>query len=141
MRQIEMPAFIEQMNVDVAEQQAERIRVLGLLLGIWPRNSQSIGRPFMNKIFEQPAFCSLLESREQGAVAAAQSFDFRRSRQVSADDATLRGVVRSEHGEWIAVPTAGKGAGRLRIEPPGAFQPRISHCGLRLPSRECVLPA
>jgi hypothetical protein len=63
-RQLEMPAFVEQMKVNVAQQQAERVRILGILHGIGPVNSQPIRRPFGNEVFEQSVFPCGLEFRQ-----------------------------------------------------------------------------
>ena len=41
-RQFEMPPFVEQMQVEIAEQRSERVRILGLLHRVWPRDAQQV---------------------------------------------------------------------------------------------------
>jgi 1,4-alpha-glucan branching enzyme len=91
------------MQVDVAQQQAEGIGVLGLLHGVGPVDAQPVGRSRGDEIFEQAAFPRRLECGQRGAVGTAHNLDLRVARQKGADDAAARRVVWPEYGKRVAV--------------------------------------
>ena len=51
--QFEMTALVEQMQIDIAEQDAKGVWILGLLDGIGPIDSQAIRNPLGNQVFKE----------------------------------------------------------------------------------------
>ena len=134
-RQVEVPPLVEQMKIQLAEQQSEGIRVFGLLNGIRPDDPQPIRYAFMNEVFEQTGLVRGLERRQHRAIGLAHDIDFGRAGQKGANDPSLAGIVRAEHGKRVVVSAEGERARGLLIEPPGWFEPCLSHDGLRRPCR------
>ena len=113
--QLEVPAFVEQMQVELAEQRAEGIGILGLLHRARPVDAQQIGRAVGRRVpANRPSGCVGSSRPSDAPVAAPQHLDRLRARQEGADDAARRAVVRAEHGEGIAVPAVDQRLGVAR---------------------------
>ena len=97
----------------------------------WLKSSFSL----VKEAFEQTGLGRGIKRRQDRAIGPAHDIDFGRTREKGADDASLAGIVRSEHGEGIVVRAESERARRLLIEPPGRFEPCLSHGGLRRLSR------
>jgi hypothetical protein len=113
--ELEVPSFVEQMQVDIAEQQPERIGVLHLLNRLRPDNPQQIRDALGHDIFEKAGLVSLFERSERCAVGSSHNLYFFCSRQKSANDSSTRDIVRSEHRERIAVRAFSQSACGLSI--------------------------
>ena len=98
--ELEVPALVEQMQIELAEQQAERIRVLGLLHAARPGDPQQIGLGVRHPAFEQ-AFAPQRSSRPSGAPIGALRTASTPSAPGTkgAHDAAVRRVMRAEHRE------------------------------------------
>ena len=101
--QLEMPAFIEQMQIELAQQRAEGIGILGLLHRCRPLDAQQIGRGVRHRAFEQARHLAFDQPAERRSIAATQHLDRLRARQEGADDAAGRAVMRTQHLEGIAM--------------------------------------
>ena len=103
MRQLEVPAFAEQVQVDVAEQGSVRVGVLGFLHDpARPGDAQQIRRALAHDSLKQ-AVLDMLQPPDARAIGAAQHLGELSARQEGAHDPPGRGLVRTEHPEWIAV--------------------------------------
>jgi hypothetical protein len=100
---LEMPALVEQVQVEIAQQRAEGVGVLGLLHRAGPLDAQQVGRAIDDGALEQALGSGRLELADQLAVAAAQDLDGARAGQEGADDTAGRGVARAQELERIAV--------------------------------------
>lgn len=134
-RQLEVATLAEQMKIEIPEQQSEGIRIFRLVNRIRPRDPQPIGSSLVKEALEQTGFVRGLERRQDGTIGPANDIDFGRTGEKGADDASLAGIVRSEHGEGIVVRAKSERARRLLIEPPDRFEPCLSHGGLHRLSR------
>ena len=99
----EMAAFVEQMQVEVAEQRPERIGILGLLHGLGPGNAQSIRQALADEALEQPLRLRRFEAAEHAAIGAGDHLHLVRARQERADDVSAVVRMRPEHGERVAM--------------------------------------
>jgi len=112
-----VPALVEKVQIDVAEQEPEGIRVLGLLHRAGPGDAQAIGYALGNPVFENSGLAAGLELGEYAAVGAPQHLDLVGSRKESANDPAFRTVVRPEHGKRIAMiaPRQRRSLGRIEL--------------------------
>jgi len=101
--QLEMASFVEQMQVKLAQHRTEGVRVLGFLHRARPLDAQQIGRRIGHGTFEQARHLCFHQSPQQCSIAAAQHLDRLRPRQIGADAAAGRAVMRAEHLERIAM--------------------------------------
>ena len=99
---MEMAAFVEQVQVELAQHRPEGIGILGLLHRARPFYAQQIGRRVGHGALEQ-ARLHLGQRSQRGTIAAAQHLDRLRARQIGADGAAIRAVMRPQHAEGIAM--------------------------------------
>ncbi len=105
--QREMTAFVEQMQVEIAEQRPEGIGIFGFLRSVRPADAQKVGCSIDHRAFEEAIRRRRRELANRGVIASTQHFDGLGARQKSADDAASRGVARPQNPERIAVPGLG----------------------------------
>ena len=110
-RQFEMPAFVEQMQIEFAQQRPEGIWILGFLHRARPGDAQPIRLAAADATLEQTVRRGWREPPQQLVAGARQHLDAQRSGQEGADDPSRRGVVRTQDGERIAQRAIGE---RLR---------------------------
>ena len=99
--ELKMPTFVEQMQVDIAKQWPEGVRVLGFLDRTRPGDAEQIGLRAVHPADEQPRRGNRREPSERGATPAGQHLDGCRAWQEGAHDEPHRGVVRTEHAERV----------------------------------------
>ena len=103
MRELEVPAFAEQMQVDVAEQRSVRVGVLGLLYDpARPCDAQQIRCALAHDSLKQ-AVLEMLKPPDARAIGAAQHLGGFGARQEGAHDSPGGRLVRAEYPERIAV--------------------------------------
>ncbi len=112
--ELEMPPFVEQVEVKLAQQRAEGIRVFGLLHRARPGDAQQIGLRAVHPADEQPKRRHRRQPSERGAACARQHLGLQCARQEGTHDAPHRGVVRTQHAEWIAQRSIGHCSGHAR---------------------------
>ena len=90
-RQFEMPALVEQMQIEIAEQRAERIRILGLLHRARPGDAQQIGLRAVDAPDEQARAARRRQPAERSRRSLrASTSTCQRAGQERADDASRR---------------------------------------------------
>ena len=120
--QLEMPAFIEQVQIELAQQRAEGIGIFGFLHRGGPLDAQEIGRGVGHGAFEQARHLVFPQPAERRSIAATQHVDRLRPRQEDANDASGRAVMRTQHPEGVAM------AGRRQRFGVGTIQPSECRC-------------
>src|SRR5438270_6027406 len=95
--EFEMPPLAEQMKIEIAQYDAERIRVLGFLHRVRPRDAQEIGGVIAHDPLKQAGWLAFLEPADHGAALTAQYLDCSRTGQEGANDQTALGVMRAEY--------------------------------------------
>ena len=107
-RQFKMPPFIEQMEIKVAEQRTEGIRIFGFLHGVRPNDAKQIRIGAAHPADKQTLRHGGCQSPQRFASFACQYLDFQRAGQEGADFASHQCVVRAQHCEWIAKRAGGE---------------------------------
>src|SRR5438067_10001502 len=72
LRQIPMRAFGEEMEIHVAEDWSEGIRVFGFLQRLWPFDPEQVIRAARERADEQAAMLDLLQTAEPFAAVAGE---------------------------------------------------------------------
>ncbi len=101
--QAEMPALVEQMQIELAQQRTEGIGILGFLHCLRPLYAQQIGRGVRYRPFEQAGCLAFDQCPQRRSIGPAQHLDRLRARQEDANAASARAVVRAQHIERIAM--------------------------------------
>ena len=109
--ELEMPALVEQVQIELAEQRSEGVGILGLLHRARPRDAQHIGFRAGDATDEQPVWGRRRQSAKRLAAAARQHLDRQRTRQEDPHHPSEFGLVRTERRERIGDRAVGK---RLR---------------------------
>src|ERR1700733_12362041 len=104
LRQFEMASLIKQMQVKLAQQQTEGIRILGLLDRIRPRDTETVRYAFGHQGFKQSVF-GRGHKRRQQATIISQGFDLECAGKEGANDPTPFDILRSKHVKRIVVRT------------------------------------
>ena len=127
----EMPALVEQEEIEVAEQQPERIRIFSFLNRLRPMNPQQIGSAVADKPFEQSARIGVCERCDETPVGPSQDIYLDCAGKEGADNPTVRAVLRSEHRKRIRVHGDRQRADGFGVQLPGMSHVHVNHRGLR----------
>ena len=117
--QLEVPALGEEMQVEIAEQRAEGIGILGLLHGAGPVDAQEIGAGSRHRSLEQPGDGAGRQLAHGLPVVAAEHLDRVRAGQEGANDAPALALVRAEHREGVERTAGFQSLRRRAVEPTG----------------------
>jgi hypothetical protein len=119
--EIVVPALAEQMQVDVAEQQREGVRILAVAVDRAGVDTEHVGRVAgVDEALEQPGRMDALERAERVAARPVEHRDALRIGLEAADQQPVRHFVRAEHGERVTVTRLhdrldGGGIGRIVV--------------------------
>src|SRR5207237_3784000 len=93
----EIPTLVKQEEIEVAEQQPERIRIFSFLNRLPPMNRQQIGSAVADKPFEQSARIGVCERRDETPVGPSQDIYLDCAGKQDANNSAVGAVLRSEH--------------------------------------------
>jgi hypothetical protein len=111
----EMPPLRDQVKVELAEHEAEAVRILRLLFAMRPSDSEPVATGERQQAGEETGNGPFRQWRGlTSAVGAGRHGE--RARQERTDEAALFNSVRAEDGEWIVYPAGGQLVQDLRIE-------------------------
>ena len=127
--QLPMPPLGDQIEVEFAQEQAEGVRVLGLLHAARPSDAQDVGRVAGEQAHEQPELLARLQGGEERPVGAGDGLDGEGTRHVDAHDRAGTGLVWAQERERVADPPLGQGLGCRRVDEQRLVRPRhdITH--------------
>ena len=110
--QLTMITLAEQVDVQIAQQRAEGVGVLGFLHAVWPMDAVAVIAGRFDAQTEQPGvgLCHLAQQlavrrpvARGGAPGCRQQLDTLRAGQPGADEGTVAVAVRAQKGKRIAV--------------------------------------
>ena len=98
-----MRAFAEEVKIEVPEEQAEAVGILGLLNGLGPADPQPVGTGGLDDPGEQPGGMARFQRAEAAAVFARHDIDPQCTGQEGPDGAPASHRVVAEDRERIAM--------------------------------------
>ncbi len=119
--QLEVPSFVEQMQIELTQQWAEGVGILGLLHRFRPFDAQQIGRSVGHGPFEEALRLAFDQPSQQCTIAATKHLDRSCSRQENDNRAAGRAVMRTQHPEGIAMVRRRQRFGVGAIQPTERF--------------------
>ena len=114
LREIAMPAFSKQIDIELTEQRSERVRVVRLLRRPAPIDLQQIGAGPRARADEHSSLADRPQLGAQGRLIARDRGDGEGARQHRANDVARRGAVPAEHRERIEAAPFDHGLQRRR---------------------------
>src|SRR5438105_26220 len=115
LRQIPMCAFGEKMQVDIAENGSEGIRIFRFLHGLRPVDTEKVGRTARKRTGEQASVFKGLEATQPFAAIARENIGARRAGQEGAHDRAVRSFMRAEKREGIGKPSLPQSVGCRKV--------------------------
>src|ERR1700730_5293219 len=102
LREVKVSSFVEQMQVDVAQQRPEAVWVLALLVPFGPVDAKQIRRGIADKALEESVL-HMIEPPDYGPVKPTQHLGMACMWQDRANDAPRGRIVRPEQAERITM--------------------------------------